>query len=223
MNLGRLLELLHTAHQGVRTVQCRYVFHHRPVQTLDIVLRQSPVDDAIVGFQRPAGGTDPGPASGARCVWWDPRREWIRVDVSSMRGDLLRTEEADATHWLWWERGTEPKSGMVTPGDGPGLSVAALYNSYLDPAPLLAEYVFHPLGEGSCAGTPSVVARAWRIVSRPRATNTWVDFTFDRQHGTVLRRVDYFEGRATHYTEAVLALYDEAIGADVLRFPGSDD
>jgi hypothetical protein len=204
--LGGLLELLHDAHERVRTLQAEYrdraelPASSHPAVALD--------GDFIQRLRWRDGAPWPRLMQTRRCLWFThPDR--LRVEL--LHGDaLVRVGVRDGTSWWRWDKEQGEASGQL--GALCGLP-PLLDLPLLTPARLLGQLRLTPTGAAKRAGRRVLCARATlRHPASPR--NIAFELEFDAEHGTLLRRATLCDRRCLQLTEAVEVHYGGGIAAD---------
>jgi hypothetical protein len=109
-------------------------------------------------------------------------------------------------------------TGSVAGRDGMPTIPPLLDPSLLSPASLLAMLRFEPVGSGERLGCEVLVARAWPRGAAAGTAEVSFEFEFDAEHGTVLRRARFEDGRCVQMPEALSACFDGPIDPDRFEF-----
>jgi hypothetical protein len=218
--LGQLLELIHDAHQRLRTFQGEYRDWTRPRPSLELIVARSEAD----GGQRTqwrGAGPFPVAVAGRRRVWLQ-RPDSLRVEI--IRGtELVRSGVLKQARWWRWDavHGVDMSVASVDGSDD--WSVPPLLSPpLLEPVRLLAPLRLQPVGRGDRAGREVLCARgSLRHPTRTAQTHAF-ELEFDAQHGTVLRWASLDHGQLVGSTEAIKVAYDAPIDLERFVFVAPD-
>lgn len=216
--LAALLELVHGAHDHVRTFQAEYRDWSHPLPTHELV-----VGFGEDGRKRAVGWRGAGPwakeAVTTRRIWLE-RPDRLRVEIWN-GPQLVRVGVRDGIRWWRWDRPDGPITGELAESDTEAELPPLLRPLLLSPAVVAASVRLKPAGRGIRAGREVLVAHASPRGGLPREVS--VELEFDVENGTLLRRAVSKNGRVVQSAEAIEARFDRSIDHQRFVFISPDD
>ncbi len=213
---GSVLLLLHTAHTLVETVECEYVWERNPRVQLSFDVRRSPVDGEVEGFRwlgdRPGAQVQ----RGVRCEWWDVRQDRFRMEMWQ-GGRIMQVGLREFGRWLLWDRSIGARSGGGWEG-GSERDLPTSLREFADSTSFLARWRLRFTGITEHVGRPTVVAHGVRRDLGASAAGEWSELVFDRETGTLLKRVDSDCQGVVWRTEARRVMYGGGFESSLFMF-----
>ncbi len=213
--LGQLLELLHDAHEHLRTFEVEYRDWGRTTPSSKLTVSYSESGAPQVRWQ--GAGPLPREALMSRRIWMQPPDQ-IRVEVS-LGDELLRLAVRKGSQWWRWDAQQGVSSGSAAPNpDGLATMPSLLSAPMIDVRQLITTVRFEPAGAGERAGRSVVHARGRPRLQPPGRGGLLYEFEFDAEHGSLLRRAEFEDGECMWERRAVAVLYDAQISPGCFVF-----
>ena len=216
--LGDLLELVHGAHSQLSTLEVEYRDWICPRPSLGLSVERTQEGEPQIRWL--GGGAFPRPRSARRRIWLcAPDR--VRVEVVYGR-ELVRIGVRRGPRWLRWDRIDGLATGDLSDyEDEDGITAPALlFPPLIQPARLLSALSFEPAGKSRRAGREVLAARGRSRYSSASAET--LEFEFDVEHGTILRRATFERGEPVSVTEAVAIRYGDPIELQMFELAPPD-
>jgi adenylylsulfate kinase len=212
--LALLLELLYNAHRSVDAMYVELRDWHVPEASKVLIVETDSVRGRRARWA--AGGLYPRPSESTRQVWFQ-RPDRTRVEILQ-DGSVMRSAVRNGTAWWRWDRDDGETAGDLAQGGGlpPILDLTLLH-----PANLLHTMWFEVTGPATRAHREVLKATGEPRENPARATG-YVDFEFDREHGTPLHIARFEDGECVRATEALSVDYRVEIDPAVFGFERSD-
>jgi hypothetical protein len=158
--LGALLQLLHDAHDNVRTFTAEYHDWYIPAPSNKLTVQPTGSDRPTLRWD--AGGPSPQPVETLRRIWLQTP-DLLRVEIQQGNA-VVHVAVRDRRRWWQWDLADGIADGEVTPDDAGRLSLPAMLAPPLvAPSRLLSGLRFEVAGEGTRVGRQAIRAHA-----RPR-------------------------------------------------------
>jgi bifunctional enzyme CysN/CysC len=217
-DLAQLLELLYRAHERVSCLHAELYDWSHPAPSYELIVD----GDGLAGG--PARWQPPGPwpkeSVSSRRLWFVPP-ERLRVEIMRNHA-LVRLGVRNGSAWWRWDDAAGAIAGEAAVEAAPGLP-PLLDPPLLSPARLIPALLLEPTGMGVRAGREVLLARACPRV-QPRAGGGVLSYEleFDAEHGTILRRAAFKDGRCFAVTEALQIRYGGDIADERFVFAAPD-
>ena len=223
--LPHLLALLHSALEGVTTLEAEYRDWDRPPPSRSLAIESEVRRDGVAGppkLRWRGAGPFPRPTENRRRLWlMAPDR--LRVTIARDR-QVVQLGVRDGVKWWRWSQfeGASRGDGNRT-SNGRGLP-PLLDPPLLCPVRMLSRFRLADVAAARRAGrrvvTVSGVPRQ-RILPGP--TTRRYELEFDAEHGTMLRMAVYDRDQCLHLTEAIGITYGLELDPDLFTWPGRSE
>ena len=218
--LGQLLELLHDAHASVRTFEIEYQDWGRPPPSNDVIVSYADPGKPQVRWR--GAGPWPKAALSTRRIWLQSP-DLARVEIFTDQA-LVRLAVRNGSQWWRWdaEQGVIGGSALPDPRGLPTLP-AMLAMPMLDVRRLITAMWLEPAGVGERAGRRVLCARGRPRVQPPTSGPLHYELEFDAEHGSLLRRAEFDDGRCVWERLAAEVLYGADIDRECFVFVAPDE
>jgi hypothetical protein len=218
--LGQLLELLHGAHDDLRTFEVEYQDRGRQAPSRKLTVSYSESGKPQARWQ--GGGPWPSDALSTRRIWLQAP-DHVRVEIS--RGEeLVRLAVRNGGQWWRWDAEQGTLGGSAVPDErGIATLPSILSGPTIDVRRLITSVRFEPAGVGERAGRSVVLARARPRLQPPARGPLSYEFEFDAEHGSLLRRAEFEDGLCVWERRAIQVVYDAQISGDCFVFVEPQD
>jgi adenylyl-sulfate kinase len=218
--LGELLELLHNAHSRIKTFQIEYRDWSRQRLSNQIVVHESSRGVRQLRWQ--GGGPWPEETVRTRRIWLE-RPNRVRVEI--LEDELMvRLGVRQGMQWWRWDAAEGISDGWFAPDETGVFTVPRMLASpFLAVQRLSADMRLEPAGMSERAGREVACARGYPRRQPAVAAEVVIEFEFDADHGSLLRRARFEDGLCVWERTATEVLYGNQIDPACFVFVAPDE